>query len=338
MSRPISLFADYHAGENSVTNYCGLVMKILYEESPKSFEEVLISLLPNDTKLTVGPTFSQQRRQKKTIPDLAITQRSFSVFFETKLSDWFYKEQNWGHIDGFNLEAQDKILFLLSNFESDEPEAKFASDIELARKEHQVILQPISFEDLLGALENVRSSEAFKKILDEFKLYLDRNNLLPKWKYLLDVVNCAGSFNEIDEGVYICPDTGGAYSHRRAKYFGAYANKQVSKIFEIRAVVSIDRDLGEGTVKWNNSGEAPDILINQATKIISKSEFRKNENKKVPLQVFLLEKGKETCFQKINRGGMQGSKQYFWDIASNCQTSEELAELLNGKSWSDFKS
>jgi hypothetical protein len=27
-------------------------MKILYEESPKSFEEVLISLLPSDTKLT----------------------------------------------------------------------------------------------------------------------------------------------------------------------------------------------------------------------------------------------------------------------------------------------
>lgn len=338
MSRPISLFADYHSGENSVTNYCGLVMKILYEESPKSFEEVLISLLSSDTKLTVGPTFSQQRRQKWTIPDLAITQRSFSVFFETKLTDWFYKEQNWGHIDGFNLEAQDKILFLLSNFESDEPEAKFASDIELACKEHQVILQPISFEDMLGALENVRSSEAFKKILDEFKLYLDRNSLLPKWKYLLDVVNCAGSFNEIDEEVYICPDTGGSYSHRRAKYFGAYANKQVSKIFEIRAVVSIDRELGEASVKWNNSGEPQETLIIQAKKIIEDSEFRMNENKTVPLQVFLLEKGEPTCFIKTSRGGMYGAKQYFWDIASKFQNSKELAEFLNGKSWSDFKS
>jgi hypothetical protein len=313
-------------------------MKILYEESPKSFEEVLISLLPSDTKLTVGPTFSQQRRQKRTIPDLAITQRSFSVFFETKLSDWFYKDQNWGHIDGFNLEAQDKILFLLSNFESDEPEAKFAREIELAWKEHQVILQPISFEDLLGALESLRSSEAFKKILDEFKLYLDRNNLLPKWKYLLDVVNCAGSFNEIDEEVYICPDRGGSYSHRRAKYFGAYANKQVSQIFEIRAVVTIDRDLGEGTVKWNNSGEPQEALISQAKKIIHDSDFRRNENKTVPLQVFLLGEGKPTCFQKTTRGGMLGSKKYFWDIATNCQNSKEVAELLNGKSWSDFKS
>jgi hypothetical protein len=147
-----------------------------------------------------------------------------------------------------------------------------------------------------------------------------------------------GSFNEIEKNVYICPDTGGAYSHRRAKYFGPYVNKQVSKIFEVRAVLSIDRGLGEGTVKWNNSGESQETLINQAKKIINDSEFRKNENKTVPLQIFLLEKGKETCFQKTNRGGMQGSKQYFWDIASNCQTSEELAELLNGKSWSDFKS
>lgn len=336
MSRPISLFADYHSGENSVTNYCGLVMKILYEESPKSFEEVLISLLPSDTKLSVGPTFSQQRCQKRNIPDLVITQRSFSIFFETKLSDWFYQEQNWGHIDGFNLEAQDKILFLLSNFESDEPEAKFAREIELAWKEHQVILQPISFEDLISALENVRSSEAFKKILDEFKLYLDRNNLLPKWKYLLDVVNCAGSLNEINNDYYICPDTGGAYSHRRAKYFGAYANKQVSKIFEVRAVVTIDIKLGEGTVKWNNSGESQEALIGQAKKLISDSEFRSNENEQVSLQVFLLGEGQPTCFQKTTRGGMLGSKKYFWDIATDCQNSKELAEWLNGKNWSDF--
>lgn len=338
MSRPISLFADFRGGENSVTNYCGLIMKVLYEESPKSFEEILVSLLSSHTNLTVGPTFTQQTKQKKSIPDLAITQRSFSVFFETKLNDWFYEQQTNEHINGFTPEAQDRILFLLSNFEFDEPETKFASQIKAAWEQYQVILQPISFEGLLGALESVRSSESFKKLLDEFKVYLDRNNLLPKWKYLLEVVNCAGSFNEIDKNVYICPNTGGAYSHRRAKYFGPYANKQVSKIFEVRAVVSIDRELGEGTVKWNNSGEAQETLINQAKKIINDSEFRSNENQTVPLQVFLLEKDESTCFKKTTRGGMQSSKQYFWDIAIDCQNSKELAELLNGKSWSDFKS
>jgi hypothetical protein len=107
-------------------------MKVLYEENPKSFEEVLISLLPSRTELLIGPSFSQQTKQKDRVPDLAIIQRSLSVFFETKLTNWFYEEQTSGHIAGFNLRAQDKILFLLSNFEADEPETGFAEQIEKA--------------------------------------------------------------------------------------------------------------------------------------------------------------------------------------------------------------
>ncbi len=93
MGRPISLFTDFRNGENSVTNYCGLIMKVLYEESPKSFEEVLVSLLSSRTNLTVGPTFTQQTKQKKSIPDLAITQRSFSVFLKPNSLTGFMKNK-----------------------------------------------------------------------------------------------------------------------------------------------------------------------------------------------------------------------------------------------------
>ncbi len=338
MSRSISLFSDYRSGENSLTNYCGLIFKILYEENPKSFEEVLGSLLPSNTNLTVGVNFLQQTKQKKSIPDLAITQRSFTVFFETKLANWFYEKQTYEHIKGFQQETQDKILFLLSNFESDEPEKLFTEQIKRAWSEDRVILQPISFEELLKQLKGVRSSESFKKIIDEFEIYLDANNVLPKWKYLLDVVNCAGSiYQEIEANVYICPDTGGSYSHRRAKYLGPYSNKRVTKIFEVRAVVSIQHELGEGNVKWNNSGEPEQVLIEDAREIIRRSEFRSNENKPVQLQVFLLVNGEPTCFEKKTPGGMLGSKKYFWDMAIDCKNSHELAKLLDGKSWKDFQ-
>lgn len=59
MSREISLFADYHQKENSVTNYCGLMMKLIYEESPKRFEELLATLIQSDKDIPVGPIFSQ---------------------------------------------------------------------------------------------------------------------------------------------------------------------------------------------------------------------------------------------------------------------------------------
>ena len=48
------------------------------------------------------------------------------------------------------------------------------------------------------------------------------------WEHLLDVVNCSRSMGRIGKGVYTCPDTGGNYMHRRAKYLGAYQDKSVS--------------------------------------------------------------------------------------------------------------
>jgi hypothetical protein len=109
--------------------------------------------------------------------------------------------------------------------------------------------------------------------------------------------------------------------------------KQVDKIFEIRAVVSIAQNLGDGIVKWNNTEESGDSLIDEAKSVIQTSSHRLSENESVPLQVFLLYKGESTHFYKTTRGGMFGTKKYFWDVAVNRQNSKELAEFLDGKTW-----
>lgn len=335
MGREISIFADYHQKENSLTNYCGLLMKLLYEESPRQFEELLATLVKTDTNIIVGPTFTQQTKEVASIPDLAITQKSFSVFFETKTIDWFYEDQINRHIAGFNQTADDKILFLLSNFDNDNLDEQFKKEIAEAKK-NKIILQPLTFEDFVGSLEQVCNSEYLKNLLYEFKIYLDRNGRLPKWKYLLDVVNCKATLDEINQNVYMCPDTGGAYSHRRAKYFGAYANKKVSDILEVKAIVVIEKNLGEGKIKWNNSNEKGSSLIQEAKTKLQKWQWRIDANKTVPLQVFLLDKKEKTIFIKETSGGMYQSKKYFWDIAIDCKTSKELADKLRDKNWGDY--
>jgi len=336
MGREISIFADYHQQENSLTNYCGLLMKMLYEDSPRKFEELLASLLKTDTKIIVGPIFTQQTKKVNSIPDLAITQNSFSVFFETKTTDWFNEDQISRHFEGFNQTADDNILFLLSNFENDNLEEQFVKEIKKA-KEQKIILQPLTFEEFVGSLEQVCNTEYLRNLLDEFKLYLDRNGHLPKWKYLLDVVSCSATLTEIEEGVYMCPDTGGAYSHRRAKYFGPYYSKKVAAIFEINAIVVIEKNLVEAKIKLKNKDIKDEILINQAKQKLQKWERRIKENESVPLQVFLLDNRKETNFVKDTSGGMFQSKKYFWDIATDCENSYELAEKLRDKNWSDFE-
>lgn len=336
MGREISLFADYHQNENSLTNYCGLLMKILYEDNPRKFEELIATLLKTDTNIIVGPTFTQQTKTVKSIPDLAITQKSFSVFFETKTTDWFYEDQINRHIAGYNQTADVKILFLLSNFENDNLEEQFDKEIKEAKK-YKIILQPLSFEDFVGSLEQVCNSEYLRNLLDEFKLYLDRNGRLPKWKYLLDVVSCSGTLAEIEQGVYMCPDTGGAYSHRRAKYFGPYSSKKVVDIFEINAIVVIEKSLGDAKIKWKNKNIKDEILIEQAKQKLQSWQWRIDENKSVPLQVFLLDNRQETNFIKETSGGMLQSKKYFWDIATDCKNSQELAEKLRDKNWGDYE-
>jgi len=337
----ISLFTDYHQTENTLTNHCGLILKLLYEENPKSFEEVVTNLINTDKPFEVRPTFEQQRKLSKSVTDLIIKQPSFSILIETKRFDWFHKGQIDRHIEGFDNKTDYKILFLLSNFEEDNFEDKFAEQIEEAKKtEINVILQPLSFEKLVYELEKSEHSENFGKFLAEFKDYLDKKGMFPKWKYLLDVVNCASTIHEVKEqNVFMCPNTGGVYSHKRAKYFGGYKYKNVEYIHEIKAVVIVEKDMDEATVLMNNFDLDPNDLINEAKQKINIWDYRKNEIKQRSLQVFLLQNPFLANFRKSSSGGMYSNKKYFFDIAKklNAKNSKELAEQLRDKNWEDVE-
>lgn len=336
MSREISLFADYQQRENAVSNYCGLMMKLIYEESPRKFEELLTTLVPDATGLIVGPSFHQQTKQGKGIPDLSIKQQSFTILFENKLFDWFHSGQINRHVEGFDDSVKIKVLFLLSSeFKNpDNLEQQFKAQIEVAKSQN-IILQPITYEYFVDTLENVCKTEFLLRLIEEFKMYLDRYGLLPKWRYLLDVVNCGGTMAEVLDNVYMCPDKGGPYSHRRAKYFGPYANKNVAKIYEIDALVVVSSNLEEAKIKWKNTDDTDEALCERAKEKVKL--YRLEENKDNSLQVFLLSDGVDTNFEKDSDGGMQQSKKYFWNIARNHPNSDTLAKELDGKKWSNYK-
>lgn len=320
-----------------MTNYCGLILKLLYQENPNSFEEVLVSFSSNDLNLNVGPNFSQQTKEGNSIPDLRIGQESFVIFFETKRKGQksFDEKQLKGHIKALDEEygARNKLLFALGNFEMDDPDF---DKIEEIAEEKSVFFSTLSFETLVDTLEEIPTSERFSKMLQEFREFLDREGNLPKWKTLLDVVNCKKSKKEIiDKKAYICPDTGGPYSHRRSKYFGVYANKAVSCIFEIIGVVSIGINQEEISVKWKNVEIEDDKICSMAEKVLSKKRVEDNKGK--PLEVFLLENAEKTNFKKESLGPLWGTKIYFENVAIDCENSRELAEKLKGKKWKDFR-
>jgi len=348
MGREISLFSDYHQLENRLTNYCGLMLKLVYEESPTVLEEVLSTLLKDDAKAIVGPRFSQQEKASKSIPDLTISQKAFTIFVETKIGDWFYKDQIDRHKEGIKVHCGEKILILLSNAESDHS-TKLGKAKKEAKKQGIKLIK-VSLEELVNAIEeNVKEFPKLTSIVSEFREFLDRQSLLPTWKYRLTVVNCGRSLYTFEDRYYDCPDTGKSYSHQRARFLGPYAMKKVDQIYEIQAVVALpmsaqgpdDVEMRYFNVRAGSNALDKKLELDykkRAWALVQKdSELKKELTTQWGMQIFLLGDPCKTDFVKDSSGGMMGSKQYFQDIAHDCKTAEDLARKLNGKVWSKFK-
>lgn len=332
MSREISLFNDYHQKENILSNHTGLILKILFEKDPSTFEEVISNLSNQDFNIT--PVFAQQAKKSESIPDISIEQKSFKIFFETKKFDWFHDSQIDRHLKSFDTKADYKILFLLSKFEGDNPEDNFITQINIAKENFGINICPISFDRLLEILENTSISEDFRIFINEYNNFLERNGYLSSWKFLLEVVNCSKTLNEVhNNDVYICPNSGGMYKHKRAKYFGGYKNKNVKYIHEIKALVVTEKGGKTGELKWKNVNIHNDILINDALRLINL--LRSKEINDQSFQVFLLHNKHEANYRKTSPGGMFTSKKYFRNISKlfNAKNSEELAYNLKNRTW-----
>lgn len=330
MGRSISLFSGYDQKENRTTNYCLLILKLLYDESPRLLAEFLSTLGGETLGNLVGVKFSQQERSGKSVPDGVIRQRSFTIFVETKNSNWFYKEQLQSHLDGLASEQSDcKVLIALSSFGSSKEQDQVEQIADLCPKDVRVMAA--SFEQFYDSLPKQHLTNNLEELIAEFRAYLDQEGLLPSWRYKLDVVNCAGLPDDVlKHRVYICPAEGGAYSHQRSQFFGMYAgNKRVEQIALIRAVVDVT-DETNGTLLWKNVSEPNASLIQEA---IAKVQELRSE---YPHRVFLLGELHSTVFTKDTPGGLMGSKIYFDLSAFTPTDAKEVAARLHNQTWRDI--
>jgi hypothetical protein len=331
VSKAISLFSGYSQKENRTTNYCLLVLKLLYEENPKFLGEVLGTLMGEQIGEQVGVQFRQQHKRAKSIPDGLICQTAFTIYIETKNFDWFYDAQIANHLAALNDEAPGlKILLALGNFESND-ENRFETIQKLCETTYQgkVVFASAGFEDLLDALRNITLPKNLADAVEDFGAYLDEEGLLPNWQYRLDVVNCAGKDDEPIEGrVYLCPATGGHYNHKRSKFFGLYKGKQVGYVALIEAVVDLHGD-DDHQILWKNVAINDKEVVEQA-----RAKLARWRPGNFPTRVFLLGELVATSFRKDTPKGMQGSKQYFW---VNAKDAQDLAGQLADRGWSEWR-
>ena len=333
MGEPISLFSGYSQKENRTTNYCLLLLKMLYEANPNYFSDVIGGLIGYEISDHVGINFTQQERKKSSVPDGIITQKPFSIYIETKNYDWFYDEQLEKHLDSLESETNGlKILIALGNFEGNTVDrfTKIKKKCE-EKYRNSIVFAAVTFEDFIQTFDTLDLPKYLSDTVSELRLYLDEEQLLPSWKQLLDVINCAGIPEDIlVNNVYMCPATAGAYSHRRSKYFGMYRQKRVEYISDIEAVIDIEDEI-TATLLWNNSDKQFEQLQEYAKNKVAM--LRPDE---YPIRVFILSTLFETNFVKDSPGGMLGSKQYFDTSRLEPENAQDLAEKLNLNVWSNW--
>jgi hypothetical protein len=334
MSQSITLFSGYSQRENRTTNYCLLILKMLYEENPKFLAQVLGTLVSEEAGERIGVKFRQQERKAASTPDGLILQSAVTVYLETKNFDWFYDDQLANHLAALNAESPGfKVLLVLSSFEAEEEDSFMRiRALCIDRYKGSIAFERVSFEDLVQALHLEHLPKNLADAIVEFRTYLDEENLLPSWRRRLDVVNCAGIPDDvISGGAYLCPATAGPYNHARCKFFGMYRNKRVEKVALIDAVVDLEDD-EKATVKWRNvSGDNDDFVSRARAKLAQRRAGQ------YPTRVFLLGPLYDTDFRKDSPGGMQASKQYF-DVGSlDAADASDLASKLQGKTWSQLR-
>lgn len=333
MGKTISLFSGYSKKENRTTNYCLLALKMIYEENPKFFAEILSGLVGYDMSEDVGVKFRQQERRLSSVPDGLISQRSFTVYIETKHFDWFYDVQLESHLNALNAEVPGlKVLFALGNFEGDTKERFDLIKILCERKyRNKIFFSAVSFEDYINAIDLPTLPKNISDAVKDLRAYLDEEGLLPSWQDWLDVINCAGLPEDVLEGhVYMCPAESGAYTHSRCKYFGMYRQKQVEKIALIRAVIDVESK-EQTKLLWKNVQKKTSLLLDEAKEKVA--QLRPGE---YPTRIFLLDELYDTSFIKDSRGGMLGSKRYFDISRFKVEGANQLADILTGKNWSDL--
>ena len=344
MGKEISLFSGYDQSENRTTNYCLLVLRMLYQENPKLLSIVLPGLFGEQSGIQVGIQFRQQISRGDAVPDGMLSQSAFTIYIETKNSDWFYDEQLERHLVALDAEPQGvKILLALAKFEG-EYKSRFTSIEEVCKNKYQqrIFFTATTFDEFLKSLQSLPLSVSLSEVVSEFQQYLHGENLLPNWRGYIDICNCAREVDRLIEAeTYICPATGGAYSHQRCEYLGMYWEKGVWRIAKVRGVVDVypneTPDFEWQTeILWNN--EANDGLTNEALSDLARQKFRAayGQNANWDARVFVLGTLYDTEFVKDSPGGMRG-KRYLCVGIDKSESVAEVAQRLKGAVWSKFE-
>lgn len=333
----IHYFQRYHEKENVATANTMLLLSRLYSYSSEKFFRLLKSEFFSDS-FEPEIVFNLQEKSVESIPDATITQESFKIVVETKMSDWFYSSQLLKHLKAFSDEKYKVMITLAPVLMGQEKKKEFEEQLKdyNSKQTYPVMHINTTFEDLANAIQEVIDDRDYEmqEVLDDYLNYCYKDKLIivsDSWKRMR--VQLAGTtfvFN-INESLYYDNIDRGFSAH---DYLGLYKEKSVRAIGKIIAIITAVTT----ATGLEYKAELGDITDERKQQIKRAIDDGKNYGYVLEAtRYFFVDKFYETDFKKITPRAPRGSRVF--DLTQILETeqlpeTQEIAGLLTSKTWS----
>ncbi len=334
----IHYFQRYKRGEDVSTANTMLLLSRLYSYSPDKFFRFLKSEFFSDA-FEPEIAFRLQERSGDSIPDATITQESFKIVVETKMSDWFYSDQLTRHLNSFSGEKYKVLITLAPQLMAEDKKEILEEQLKEynATQDHPVIHINTTFEGIANAIQEVIDDRDYQmqEVLDDYLDYCYNDDLIAvsdSWKYMR--VQLAGTtldFN-ISEDVYYDNAERGFRPH---DYLGLYKNKSVRAVGKVCArITAIETE--NGMQYEAEFGDLTDQRKEKIAKAIADGDEHGYDLRTIKHRYFFVEEFYETDFKKIAPRAPMGTR--IFDLTQvlgteNLPETQEIAELLKTKTW-----
>ena len=335
----IHYFQRYHEKENVATANTMLLLSRLYSYSSDKFFRFLKSEFFSDA-FEPEIVFNLQEKSVDSIPDATITQESFKIVVETKMSDWFYLDQLKRHLKSFSDEKYKVMITLAPELMNPEKKKEFEEQLKEynTTQTYPVMHVNTTFEGIIDAIRDAIDDKDYEmqEVLEDYLNYCFNDGLITvsdSWKFMrMQLAATTLDFN-VREDIYYDNAERGFRAH---DYLSLYKNKSVRAVGKICARILAVETI-DGMQYEAEYGELTEERKDKILRAIIDGDGYGYELRSIKHRYFFVEKFHETDFKKITPRAPMGSRVF--DLTQILETdqlpsTQAIAELLKTKTWS----
>lgn len=303
----ISYFQRYSQRENHVTNNTMLMLRHVYQKSPRLLEAVLTGLL-DDEEIAIGPRFDQQVGGAHSVPDALILQNPLNIYIEAKRGDWLRDSQIEGHLNSVEASDHPAGSAWLIGLTTNPVEADDAGRWEDMARSRGITFASATYSDLITALERAIGDDPdLGVILDDYKSFIGAEGLLPDQYRKIVAMLCGTSWKEnLRHGVYFEPASRNP-KWAQARFLGIYHSKKVSHIGRIVASAICWKADGKLVVDRVEFGELNSEIKTRIAAIIEAADYFTGLGD-IAHRYYVVDCFEEAGVRKVSPGGMMGHR------------------------------